>query len=181
KRFFLEQIIKQHAQSKILVFVRTKVRAERVCKALERVGIQSQTIHGDKDQKERSSAMNRFKEGTNKVLIATDVSARGIDIPNVEFVINYDLPDVAENYVHRVGRTGRGVQKGMAISFCSEEEKTYLSEIEEYMDKKIAVMAIDHSHYEEIIDLSAEQKDDWRSVMKEIGEIDQRKKKKKKK
>ncbi|MDP4206149.1 MAG: DEAD/DEAH box helicase, partial [Bacteroidota bacterium] len=97
KRFFLEQIIKQHAQSKILVFVRTKVRAERVCKALERVGIQSQTIHGDKDQKERSSAMNRFKEGTNKVLIATDVSARGIDIPNVEFVINYDLPDVAEN------------------------------------------------------------------------------------
>ena len=123
KRFFLARLIEENPDNKILVFVRTKVRAERVHKALERANIASITIHGDKDQQDRLKAMQQFREGSVKVLIATDVSARGIDIPDVDYVVNYDLPDVAENYVHRVGRTGRGKQKGRAVSFCSPEEK----------------------------------------------------------
>ena len=123
KRFFLESLIKENADSKILVFVRTKIRAERVMKALERVSLKSSTIHSDKKQASRKETMDNFRGGFVKVLIATDVSARGIDIPNVDFVVNYDLPDSGENYIHRVGRTGRGTRKGQAISFCSSEEK----------------------------------------------------------
>jgi ATP-dependent RNA helicase RhlE len=167
KRFFLERFIKENPDSKILVFVRTKVRAERVAKALERVGIASQTIHGDKLQDERSQVMKNFKEGTNRILVATDVSARGIDIPNVEFVINYDLPDVAENYVHRVGRTGRGVQRGIAISFCSPQEKELLDEIEGYLDKPITIMGISRVDYEATIDFSDAAEHDWKSLIKE--------------
>ena len=179
KRFFLERIIKENADKKILVFVRTKVRAERVCKALERVGIKSQTIHSSKDQNARSSVMRQFKEGSNKIVIATDVSARGIDIPNVEIVINYDLPEVAENYVHRVGRTGRGRQKGTAISFCSTEEKETLSIIEGYLDQEVAVLDIKKDEYEETIDLSAATAHDWKALMAEAEELEQKRKKKK--
>lgn len=99
KRFFLERIIKQNPEGKILVFVRTKVRAERVAAALNRMGILNETIHGDKEQTDRLRVMQGFKKGTNRVMIATDVSARGIDIPEVDFVINYDLPEETEKYV----------------------------------------------------------------------------------
>lgn len=167
KRFFLERFIMQNPDSKILVFVRTKVRAERVAKAMERVNITTQTIHGDKLQDERSQVMKNFSEGKNKILIATDVSARGIDIPNVEFVINYDLPDVTENYVHRVGRTGRGKQRGIAISFCSGQEKELLAEIETYLDKPIVKMQIDPEEYEATIDFSDAAVYDWKSLIKE--------------
>ncbi len=135
KRFFLARLIEENPDSKILIFVRTKVRAERVSKALERAGIQSITIHGDKDQLERLDVMKQFREGTVKILIATDISARGIDIPDVDQVVNYDLPEVAENYVHRVGRTGRADKKGLAVSFCSPEEKPILDEIESFLGK----------------------------------------------
>ncbi len=172
KRFFLERFIQQNPESKILVFVRTKVRAERVAKAMDRVSIPTQTIHGDKIQDERSQVMKNFREGTNKILIATDVSARGIDIPNVEYVINYDLPDVTENYVHRVGRTGRGVQRGIAISFCSEQEKELLEEIEGYLDKPIAIMEVSREDYQATIDFSDAAEHDWKSLLKE-NEADQ--------
>lgn len=179
KRFFLERIIKENTEKKILVFVRTKVRAERVCKALERVGIKSQTIHSSKEQSARNSVMRQFKDGTNKIVIATDVSARGIDIPSVEIVINYDLPDIAENYVHRVGRTGRGRQKGTAISFCSPEEKETLAIIEGYLDSEISVLNINKNEYEETIDLSEAVPHSWDTLMAEVAEFEQRKKKKK--
>lgn len=181
KRFFLEHIIKEHPDSKILVFVRTKVRAERVKKALERVEIESLTIHSDKDQKERNHVMLRFREGDCKVLIATDVSARGIDIPNVEYVVNYDLPDVAENYVHRVGRTGRGVQRGTAISFCSTEEKETLAEIESYLDKPISVIRMSQDEYEATVDLSTEAEHDWQSLINEELENEKKGKRRRKK
>jgi len=181
KRFFLERFINEHPESKILVFVRTRVRAERVAKALERVGLSSQTIHGNKDQDERSQVMKHFKEGTNKVLIATDVSSRGIDIPNVEFVINYDLPEVAENYVHRVGRTGRGVQKGMAVSFCSNEERAVLSVIESFLDKPVAIMPIGKDDYENTVDISEESIHDWRAEVEEQNAFETVFKKKNKK
>jgi ATP-dependent RNA helicase RhlE len=179
KRFFLERIIKENPDKKILVFVRTKVRAERVHSALERVGIQSQTIHGNKGQDERSSVMKQFKEGTNKIVIATDVSARGIDIPNVEIVVNYDLPEEAENYVHRVGRTGRGTQKGLAISFCSTEEKDVLSTIEGFLNKGITVLEIKRDEYEETIDMSAASTHDWRALLAEANAYEEKRKKKK--
>jgi ATP-dependent RNA helicase RhlE len=179
KRFFLERIIKENPDKKILVFVRTKVRAERVCAALERVDISSQTIHGNKDQNERSSVMRQFKEGTNKIVIATDVSARGIDIPNVEIVINYDLPEEAKNYVHRVGRTGRGSQKGMAISFCSAQEKEILTTIEGFLDKEITTLVIKKDEYEETIDMSEASTHDWKTLVAEAEAYEQKRKKKK--
>lgn len=179
KRFFLERLVKEHPDSKILVFVRTKVRAERVFKAMERVDIKTVTIHGDKEQKDRLEVMNVFKSGEVKILIATDVSARGIDIPDVDYVVNYDLPDVAENYVHRVGRTGRGVKKGLAVSFCSPEEKPVLDEIETFLGQKISILVIDKEEYTTTKDLSEDNPHDWKALMR--GEEQEKKPKKKKK
>jgi len=181
KRFFLERFLNDHPDSKILVFVRTKVRAERVLKAMERVGIVCQTIHGDKEQQDRLEVMGKFRDGTLKVLIATDVTSRGIDIPNVDYVINYDLPDVAENYVHRVGRTGRGVQKGEAVSFCSPEERAMLAEIEQYLTKPIAVLGIAKKDYADTVSLTEDVPDKWKDVMREIEEAEKWQKGKKKK
>lgn len=178
KRFFLERFINDNPGSKIIVFVRTRVRAERVSKAMERAGITTYTIHGEKDQQERSSVMGRFKEGEYNILIATDVSARGIDVPNVEFVINYDLPDDAEYYVHRVGRTGRGTSKGVAISFCSKEEKERLEEIHQLLKKEISVIKIYKKDYREIA-APPEEKKDVQALLKEHQEWEMKKKKKK--
>ncbi|MDI1233411.1 MAG: DEAD/DEAH box helicase [bacterium] len=166
KRFFLERLINEHEGKKILVFVRTKVRAERVLKAMERVGIVTKTIHGDKEQNDRLTVLNEFKKGLISILIATDVSARGIDIPNVDYVVNYDLPDQAENYVHRVGRTGRADNKGFAVSFCSNEEKTLLKDIEDYIGHTIEVLTIFKKDYEETIDYSSDESaTNWRDLI----------------
>ncbi len=159
KRFFLESFIKENPDSKIIIFVRTRVRAERVAKAMERVSIPSITIHGEKDQGERSEAMRKFKDGECQILIATDVSARGIDIPDVNYVINYDLPEKAENYVHRVGRTGRGINKGIALSFCSEDEKVLLSEIQQFLNKEIEVIKVGKKDYVRTLDIAKKNTD----------------------
>ncbi|MDX8390143.1 MAG: DEAD/DEAH box helicase [Mariprofundaceae bacterium] len=147
KRFFLERFIKENPDKRMIIFVRTRVRAERVAKAMQRVEVSSYTIHGDKDQRERTEVMQAFKLGGSHVLIATDVSARGIDIPNIDYVINYDLPERHENYVHRVGRTGRGINKGIAISFCSHEEKTLLDAIQSFLHKPIDQLEISIEDY----------------------------------
>jgi ATP-dependent RNA helicase RhlE len=181
KRFFLERVIRENPDKKILVFVRTKVRAERVKKALARVELDSLTLHGDKDQQDRMLALDQFKSGQQKVLIATDVSARGIDIPGVEYVINYDLPDKAENYVHRVGRTGRGKQKGQALAFCSPREEEMLQEIETFLGHPIEELLVDKLDHADTLALSEEKKDDWRSLMKDIKQEEQEWKKKKRK
>lgn len=180
KRFFLERLINENEHRKILVFVRTKVRAERVMKAMERVDIQSITIHGDKEQKDRLAVMDQFRTGAVKVLIATDVSARGIDIPDVDYVVNYDLPDVPENYVHRVGRTGRGDKKGLAVAFCSPEERPILTEIESFLDQPIQVMKLQKSEYNETLVLTKEEADPWKKVMLEIEQAEEWKAKNKK-
>lgn len=180
KRFFLERLINEQPGKKILVFVRTKVRAERVCKAMERVGISSMTLHGDKEQSDRLSVLNAFRNGEVSILIATDVSARGIDIKDVDYVVNYDLPDQPENYVHRVGRTGRAEKKGYAVSFCSNEEKKLLKDIEDFIGHKIEVLTIFRKDYAETVDFSSdESQSDWRSLLKE--EEDNKKAKWKKK
>jgi len=178
KRFFLERLANEHPDSKILVFVRTKVRAERVFKAMERVNIKSVTIHGDKEQDDRFEVMEQFKKGEVKMLIATDISARGIDIPNVEYVVNYDLPDVPENYVHRVGRTGRGTEKGIAVSFCGEEEKTVLKEIEEFLGKEITEMIIDKDDYLTTLDITEDTDNNWKALIKQNEDFIKSKKKK---
>lgn len=178
KRFFLERLIKENPEAKILVFVRTKIRAERVAKAMERAEINAATIHGDKDQKDRNTVMSDFKNGKTKVLVATDVSARGIDVDRVEFVVNYDLPEQAENYVHRVGRTGRGDHRGFAISFCAEEEKPLLKSIENYIGKPVYVNVLRHHDYIETRELAEENPADWKSLMEK--ELPKSKKKKRK-
>jgi ATP-dependent RNA helicase RhlE len=182
KRFFLERLIKENPLKKFLVFVRTKVRAERVLKALERATLESKSLHGDKEQKVRSEILDEFREGKLRVLIATDLSARGIDIPDVDYVVNYDLPDVAETYVHRVGRTGRGVKRGKAVSFCAPEEKTLLEDIEKWMDKKIKVFEVSEDDYEMTLDFTSAKNFSIKDAIMEIenAEKEIRKKKKKK-
>ncbi len=157
KRFFLERFINEHEDKRIIVFVRTRVRAERVVKAMARVGIEAHAIHGDKEQDKRTDVMKRFKAGEFNILIATDVSARGIDIPDVGYVVNYDLPEKAENYVHRVGRTGRGVRKGSAVSFCSREERERLNEIQEFLSREIEVIKIAKREYADTLALGKEE------------------------
>jgi ATP-dependent RNA helicase RhlE len=151
KRFFLRRFVRDHENARIMVFVRTKVRAERVAKALERGEIPSVTIHGDKDQADRDQVMARFKAGEERILIATDVSARGIDIPDLDYVINYDMPENPENYVHRVGRTGRGTRKGQAFSFCSPEEKPLLDQIQALIKQEIVIQPVTRQEYTDIL------------------------------
>lgn len=177
KRYFLERLYREHKKAKILAFVRTKIRAERLVNAMKRVDINSISIHGDKSQKERNHAMEQFKSGATRLLIATDVSARGVDIPNVDYVINYDLPEQAENYVHRVGRTGRGNQKGNAISFCSEHEKELLAEIEFYIGGKISILTIDKLDYADTLDFTKDTRGlDWKKLIdEELKKIEEEK------
>ena len=181
KRFFLETLIRENIEKKILVFVRTKIRAERVKKVLDRANIPSESIHSDKEQSSRSRTMEGFRNGELKVLIATDVSARGIDVPNVEFVVNYDLPETLENYVHRVGRTGRGTKKGQAISFCSSDELKLLEVIEKDLGKKIARIDISKKDYKYTLEIAEEKPGNWETLLKEEEEAELARKKSKRK
>ncbi|MDA3789795.1 MAG: DEAD/DEAH box helicase [Desulfobacula sp.] len=180
KRFFLRRFINDNPEARIIVFVRTRVRAERVAKALERGNIKSATIHGEKDQKDRTDVMNRFKSGEMNILIATDVSARGIDIADVHYVINYDLPEKSENYVHRVGRTGRGVKKGIAISFCSTEEKELLDAIQGFLNKKIEMIPINKKEHDDTITYDKET-ESYQDLIKEQEDWEKKNRKKRKK
>jgi ATP-dependent RNA helicase RhlE len=180
KRFFLRRFINDNPEARIIVFVRTRVRAERVAKALERGHIKSETLHGEKDQKDRTDVMNRFKQGRMNILIATDVSARGIDIADVHYVINYDLPEKSENYVHRVGRTGRGTKKGIALSFCSTEEKDRLEAIQSFLNKPIEPLAVTRQDYADTIVFSNE-KESVQDLIKEQETWEKTKKNRKKK
>ncbi len=182
KRFFLERFIKENPDSKIIVFVRTRVRAERVVKAMERRGIKAFSIHGEKDQALRTEVMQAFKQGKSNILIATDVSSRGIDIPDVHYVINYDMPVEPENYVHRIGRTGRGLKKGIAISYCSSEEKDRLDAIQKLLNQKIEKIDITKKNYALTINRPAEISSIEDLIQEqENWEKNKRKKKKRKK
>jgi ATP-dependent RNA helicase RhlE len=180
KRFFLDHFLRDHPDGKVIVFVRTRVRAERVARAMERAQIAAVSIHGDKDQGQRSEAMQAFRDGTCRVLIATDVSARGIDVPDVEYVINYDLPEKAENYVHRVGRTGRGEKKGEAYSFCSSEEKPLLEAIEGFIAKPVEVLKVSKRGYAEIVRTPDKAEQDLKALVAEHDAWLSKKKKDKK-
>jgi ATP-dependent RNA helicase RhlE len=179
KRFFLERFYKENPEAKIIVFVRTRVRAERVAKAMGRVSISSLVLHGEMTQEDRNTALESFRQNEKRLMVATDVSARGIDIPDVTHVINYDLPDLADNYVHRVGRTGRGDNRGIAYTFCAPEEHDKLEAIEIYTGTEIKVVAIDRAQYRETKDYNRIDNMDLGALMDEVEETLKRKKKKK--
>lgn len=181
KRFYLERIAKEHPESSMIVFVRTRVRAERVLAAMQRVGIEAVNMHGDKSQKERTASLERFRNKQVRMLIATDISARGIDIPSVEYVVNYDVPDVPENYVHRVGRTGRGMDKGYAVTFCADEEQPLLDDVQEYIGGPIDEIQMSLEDREATLDFSQEATYDWKSLIRdEVKREESRPKKRKK-
>jgi len=135
----LVHILETEAVKSVLVFSRTKHGANKIVKLLDRSGIKAEAIHGNKSQAARQKALNNFKEGSTKVLIATDIAARGIDVDNLSHVINYDLTNVPETYVHRIGRTGRAGASGIALSFCNMEERAYLRSIEKLINQKVTV------------------------------------------
>ena len=177
KRFFLENILKEYPENMFIVFARTKVRVERIVAAMERVGVKTEALHGGIEQKDRFAILDRFRAGENRVLITTDVAARGIDIPSMDYVINYDLPDDPENYVHRCGRTGRGNRRGQALSFCSDSEKKLLEDIEEYTGEEIEHYEIDPNDYSEIMKDIEDPTYNWQRLIdqtnKELGKDDE--------
>lgn len=130
KKDLLISLLRERSEGSVLVFSRTKHGADRIARILTKAGIEGRAIHGDKSQGARERAMNDFRAGRCRVLIATDIAARGIDISELPLVINYDLPEVAETYVHRIGRTGRAGHDGTAIAFCSEDERPLLKDIQ---------------------------------------------------
>ncbi|WOI55772.1 DEAD/DEAH box helicase [Palleronia sp. LCG004] len=139
KQDLLVECLSRHKDERALVFGRTKHGSERLMKQLDRAGFATASIHGNKSQGQRDRAIQGFKDGTIKVLVATDVAARGIDIPGVEYVYNYELPNVAENYVHRIGRTARAGRDGQAVAFCAPDEMSYLRDIEKVLKTKVTV------------------------------------------
>jgi ATP-dependent RNA helicase RhlE len=142
KRYLLKQMLNDPAMTQVLVFVGTKFGTSRLATWLEREGINATAIHGDKSQQDRTKALEAFKSGAARVLVATDVAARGLDIDDLPHVINYELPRVAEDYVHRIGRTGRAGKKGEATSLVAPEEKPRLAEIEKLTKFKIEQVVV---------------------------------------
>ena len=145
KRSLLIHLLKDSAIQNALVFTRTKHGADKITKDLSRAGIRAEAIHGNKSQNARQAALNNFKSKRTRVLVATDIAARGIDIDELTHVINYELPNVPETYIHRIGRTGRAGAKGLAISFCDYEEKIYLRDIQKLISRAIPVVS-DHPY-----------------------------------
>ena len=137
KHVLLAQLLRGSDASQVLVFTKTKLTAGRLAKQLQKEGVAADAIHGDKTQLERMQALEAFKQGTVTVLIGTDVAARGLDIDQLPMVINYEIPSAPEDYVHRIGRTGRAGAFGKAISLVSPEEEKYLTEIEKLIKKEI--------------------------------------------
>jgi ATP-dependent RNA helicase RhlE len=136
----LIQLLKSGMYDSTLVFSRTKHGANKIVKILKKAEIESAAIHGNKSQTARQQALGDFKNGTGNVLIATDIAARGIDVEELSLVVNYDLPNIPETYIHRIGRTGRANAAGLAISFCDDEEQPYLRDIQKLIGEKIPVV-----------------------------------------
>ena len=139
KRQLLIGLLRRHRTGRILVFTRTKDGADRVAGFLHKAGVAAAAIHGDKSQAQRERSLAAFRSGETRVLIATDVAARGIDIDHVTHVINFDLPNIPQSYVHRIGRTARAGKSGMAISFCDASERAHLRSIEKLIRTRLKV------------------------------------------
>ncbi|WP_048861545.1 DEAD/DEAH box helicase, partial [Acidisphaera rubrifaciens] len=144
KQGTLETVLRDPAITRTLVFARTKHGADRVVKNLGIAGIAADAIHGNKSQSQRERALLAFKRGHCRVLVATDIAARGIDVDGVSHVINFDLPNVPESYVHRIGRTARAGADGIALSFCAPEERSFLRDIERLTRQRVPVLSLPH-------------------------------------
>ncbi len=140
KNALLLELLKDEKIKTALVFTRTKFGADKVVRVLKKKNISAEAIHGNKAQNARQRALSNFKAQTTRVLVATDIAARGIDVDDLEYVINYEIPNISETYVHRIGRTGRAGANGTAISLCDADEKEYLRDIEKLITKKIQVI-----------------------------------------
>ena len=137
----LVHLLKTDAIGSVLIFSRTKHGANKIVRLLSKAHIKAEAIHSNKSQAARQKALGNFKKGHTKVLVATDIAARGIDVDDLSYVINYDLPNIPETYVHRIGRTGRAGASGIALSFCDSEEKPYLKDIQKLIQQQIPVVA----------------------------------------
>ena len=160
----LIHLLELRPDDSVLVFSRTKHGANKIVKTLDKAQIKSAAIHGNKSQAQRQKALGEFKEGILKVLIATDIAARGIDVDNLALVINFDLPNVSETYVHRIGRTGRASASGIALSFCMGDERPYLKDIEKLIKQQVPRMG-EHPFMEgaDVVDGSLNKKPQGRS------------------
>jgi ATP-dependent RNA helicase RhlE len=139
----LKHLLKINGAESAIVFSRTKNGANKIVKLLDRAGVKAAAIHGNKSQNNRQQTLEAFKNGKLHVLVATDIAARGIDVDNLSMVINYDLPNVPETYVHRIGRTGRAEASGVALSFCAPEERSFLKSIQKLINTTVPVIT-DH-------------------------------------
>jgi ATP-dependent RNA helicase RhlE len=140
KRSLLREVLRDPAMKRVLVFTRTKHGADRVTRDLDNAQVRAEAIHGNKSQGARQKALLAFREGRIRVLVATDIAARGIDVDGVSHVINFELPNEPESYVHRIGRTARAGAGGVALSFCDGEERAYLRDIERLTKARLAVV-----------------------------------------
>ena len=148
KTKLLIDLVQKNPKASTIVFSRTKHGADKVVKKLASAGIKSAAIHGNKSQNNRQKALGAFKKGEIHVLIATDIAARGIDVSGLSLVVNFDIPNIPETYVHRIGRTGRADASGEAISFCDIEERAYLRDIEKLINQKVPVLT-DHDYIDD--------------------------------
>ncbi len=139
KQALLEHLLRDQSMTRVLIFTRTKHGANRVVKHLTRAGIQAEPIHGNKSQTARQRALANFRKGATRVLVATDVVARGIDVEDISHVVQFDLPNEPETYIHRIGRTARAGAAGIALAFCAEDERPYLKDIEKLIRMKLSV------------------------------------------
>jgi len=160
KKNLLTHILRDDEIDQVLVFSRTKRGADRIVKNLKKKKISSAAIHGDKAQNQRQKALKQFKSGDIRVLVATDIAARGIDIDKLRYVINYDVPNVAETYVHRIGRSGRAGEEGIAIALCEPEENAFIRDIEKLIKQKIKVLK-DHPYPQTDKPMTEAEKKEW--------------------
>ena len=146
KAALLAHLVRSRDMKQVLIFTRMKRDADRVARQLQKDGLPATAIHSDRSQAERTQALDEFKQGKSAILVATDIAARGLDIDSLPFVINYELPNIPETYIHRIGRTGRAGASGIALSFCDTEEREYLRDIHKLITKTIPVVE-DHPYH----------------------------------
>lgn len=160
KKDLLLHILENPHMNQVLLFARTKRGADRIARNLSKKKIKAAAIHGDKSQNQRQKALKQFKEGSVRVLVATDIAARGIDIDKLQYVINYDIPNIAETYVHRIGRSGRAGEEGCAISICEPEENIYIKDIERLTRQRIKIIN-DHPFPQTDSPMTPQEKREW--------------------
>ena len=168
KRGLLYHLIRNENLNNVLVFVRTKHGADNVVKALKKQGVNAEAIHGDKSQTARQRVLDHFKNKEITVLVATDIAARGIDIESLPYVINFDLPNIPETYVHRIGRTGRAGNGGISISFCGRDEEPYWKDIQKLIKVNVKIMK-DHPFPWKVVEATEDTKPDLRNKKKPEG------------